>query len=346
MLTNNIEHMSDITPANKTSDNIRKLTAAMQQLREHREEKFHERREVRKCSLAEQLQRFHELQEEEKSNGWSHASLYDNVEFEEFDPAPNNALGVRAHAIQQMYDRLCHGTLAKYLHGLGHVRSQLIAARDVLNVEGKKKYEAYIRNAVETLSAQFDDLKPYHLNILIDLMSIPFRRSAEKDRREISDTLCQIVERIIAYRYEGLDERYHEYARTILRSVDTDELPPMIAGLIIREATELVECACVNMVEPYKDCGVTHEEWWRYIDPEEYAEEYPDNEIPEDASPVASCDAYSSHAGIAQQSLWYGIDEEVDDFITSLIGGLLYAWRPEASPRKMLARAKSKRPRS
>lgn len=53
MLTNNIEHMSDITPANKTSDNIRKLTAAMQQLREHREEKCHERREVRKCSLAE-----------------------------------------------------------------------------------------------------------------------------------------------------------------------------------------------------------------------------------------------------------------------------------------------------
>jgi len=123
-----------------------------------------------------------------------------------------------------MYDRLSHEALAKYLHGLGHVRSQLIAARDVLKVEGKKKYEAYIRNAVETLPAWCYSLKPHYLNILTGLMDIPFRRSAERDRREISDTLCQIVERISEYRYEGMDERYQEYAYTLLRSVDKDEL--------------------------------------------------------------------------------------------------------------------------
>jgi len=89
-----------------------------------------------------------------------------------------------------MYDRLSHEALAKYLHGLGHVRSQLIAARDVLKVEGKKKYEAYIRNAVETLPAWCYSLKPHYLNILTGLMDIPFRRSAERDRRGISDKLC------------------------------------------------------------------------------------------------------------------------------------------------------------
>lgn len=200
------------------------------------------------------------------------------------------------------------------------------------------------RFTLETLPAQFSGHEPYYLNIINNLINIPFRRSAEKNKREISDTLCQIVERISEYRYEGLDERYQEYAYAILRRVDTDELPPMIAGLIIRKLTELVECACANMVELYKDCGLTHEEWWRYIDPAEYAEEYPDHEIPEDASPIASCDAYSSHSGIAQQSLWYGIDEEADGFITSQTGGLLYARRPEAPPRKTLARAKSIRP--
>lgn len=35
--------------------------------------------------------------------------------------------------------------LAEYLSGLGFVRQNLIAARDVLNAEGKKKYEAYIK---------------------------------------------------------------------------------------------------------------------------------------------------------------------------------------------------------
>ncbi|QDK17378.1 hypothetical protein ES815_03245 [Leclercia adecarboxylata] len=346
MPTNNPVFMSDTVHANnETSENVRKLNEAMQRLREHQaQEQRHGRHAVREWSLADGLQQFHELRKEEKANGWSHASLYDKVKFEEFDLAPYNVLGIRAHSIQQMYDKLCHDTLAKYLHGLGYVRSQLIAARDVLNIEGKKKYEAYIRNAVETLPARCYGLKPHYLNILTGLMDIPFRRSAEKDRREISDTLCHIVEHISEYRYEGLDERYQEYAYTILRSVDTDELPPMIAGLIIREASELVECACVNMVEPYKNCGLTHEEWWRYIDPEEYAEEYPDNEMPEHASPIASCNVYSSHFGIAQQSLWYGIDEETDNFITSLIGGLLYARQPEARLHKTLARAKSERP--
>lgn len=51
--------------------------------------------------------------------------------------------------------------LAEYLSGLGFVRQNLITARDVLNAEGKKKYEAYIKNAVEMLPARFYGLKPY-----------------------------------------------------------------------------------------------------------------------------------------------------------------------------------------
>lgn len=37
---------------------------------------------------------------------------------------------------------------------------------------------------------------------------------------------------------------------------------------------------------------------------------------------------YPLHEGIAQQSLWYGVDAYVDDFIVSMAGGLLYTKQP------------------
>ncbi|HCJ6376626.1 hypothetical protein [Citrobacter sp. RHBSTW-00671] len=284
MLTDNPKYMSDT----KFSNTVQKLNAAMRQLREHQEE----------------------------------VRLYSGSE--EFDPAPNNALGIRAHHIKTFFSSRNTGMLTEYLYGLGFVRENLIAARDVLNTEGKKKYEAYIKNAEETLSARYSGLKPYYLNILTDLMAIPFRRSTEKDRREISDSLCLIAGFIEKYRYCGTDERYRDYARTIVNGIDTEHLPPMIAGLIIQEITALVDTACATNVMTFANSGITHEEYWRFTDPDEYTEAYPDGEVPENASPLEALDVYPLHEGIAQQSLWYGLDDYVDDFIISVAGGFYY----------------------
>ncbi|ECJ2856362.1 hypothetical protein FNO15_21395 [Salmonella enterica subsp. diarizonae] len=222
--------------------------------------------------------------------------------------------------------------LAEYLSGLGFVRQNLITARDVLNAEGKKKYEAYIKNAVEMLPARFYGLKPYYLNILTNLMATPFRRSVEKDGREISDSLCLIAGFIEKYRYRGTDERYREYAQTIIAGIDTERLPPMIAGLIIQEITALVDTACATNVMTFANSGITHEEYWRFTDPDNYAEAYPYSEIPEHASPLEALDIYPLHEGIAQQSLWYGLDDYVDDFIVSIAGGLIYTQYPSMYP--------------
>lgn len=159
-------------------------------------------------------------------------------------------------------------------------------------------------------------------------MAIPFRRSAEKDRREISDSLCLIADFIEEYRYRGTDERYREYAQTVITGIDTERLPTMIAGLIIQEVTALIDAACTTNVMTFANSGITHEEFWRFTDPDDYAEAYPDGEIPEDASPLETLDIYPLHEGIAQQSLWYGVDAYVDDFIVSMAGGLLYTKQP------------------
>lgn len=156
MLTDNPKYMSDTRFTKSTTAAVQKLNAAMQQLRESQEN--------------------------------ARAFIV-----REFDPAPNNALGIRAHAIKTFFSSRNTEMLAEYLSGLGFVRQNLIAARDVLNAEGKKKYEAYIKKAVETLPEQFCGLNLYYLNPLTDLMTIPFRRSAEKDKREISDSLCLIA---------------------------------------------------------------------------------------------------------------------------------------------------------
>jgi len=297
MLTDNPKYMSDTRLTKSTTEAVHKLNAALKQLREQQEEAY----------------------------------LYS--EPEQFDPAPNNALGIRAHAIKVFFSNQNAEMLAEYLSGLGFVRQNLIAAREVLNTESKKKYEAYIKNALETLPVRFRGLKPYYLNILADLMAVPFRRSTKKDRREISDSLCLIASFIEKYRYRGTDERYREYARTIVSSIDTEHMPTMIAGMIMQEVTMLVDTASVTDVMTYVRSGITHEEYWRYDDPDDYAEVYSDGEIQQEfASPLEALDIYPPHSGIAQQSLWYGLDDSVDDFIISLAGGLFYTRYPSGYP--------------
>ncbi|MCS2150755.1 hypothetical protein [Scandinavium manionii] len=257
----------------------------------------------------------------------------------EFDPSPSSALGMRAHDIRGFCDSRPSELLTEYLRGLGFVREHLIAARNTLKASGKKKYEAYIKNAVEALPARFCGLNSYYLKILTDLMAIPFRRSAEKDRRELSDSLCLIANFIEKYRYCATDDRYRLYATTIVNDIDTEQLPPMIAGIIIREVTSLVNTACVANVLTFACSGITHEEYWRYTDPDDFAEVYPGGEIPDDASPLDMLDIYQPHHGIAQQSLWYGLDNYVDDFVVSLAGGLLCGRMPEQPRRVILKRA-------
>ncbi len=291
MQINNLERISITGLVEAQTNTVQKLNAAMQQLRE----KERETRLFKKTEI-----------------DYSHGSM----------------LAIRWQAIQELTKHLNTDMLTEYLKGLGYVREQLIAARDVLNANGKKKYEAHIKNAVEKLPAQFCGLKPYYLNILTDLMDIPFKRSAEKDRREISDSLCQIACFISEYRYEGTDERYRGYAETIIRGIDTDPIPPMIAGLIIQEVISLLDSAYTANVFAYVASGITHEELWRYSYPEEYAEEYPSGEIPADAEPLEAMDCYPPYEGIAKQSLWWGIDDCVDDFVASFVGGLWYAKHP------------------
>lgn len=129
---------------------------------------------------------------------------------DEFALSPTNALGIHAHAIQKMNNDLLFEVVTNYLRGLNYAKEQLIAARDVLNVKGKKKYKSYIKSAVETLPAQLKGLT-YSDNP----DNIPFRRSVEKDRRELSDSSCLIAVYIEKYRHHATDERYREYARVV-----------------------------------------------------------------------------------------------------------------------------------
>ncbi|MGL5457359.1 MAG: hypothetical protein ACRC2A_00740 [Enterobacterales bacterium] len=185
--------------SNATVGNVKKLNSAVRQLREHRED----------------------------------SELFSYPD--EFAPSPTNALGIHAQAIPKMSNDQPFGALTNYLRGLSYVREQLIAAHGVLDVKGKKKYENYIKRAVETLPAQLKGLTSQHMDILTNLITAPFRRSVEKDRRELSDSLCLIADDIEKYRYHTTDERYREYAKTIINGIDTEQLPPMISCLVIHE---------------------------------------------------------------------------------------------------------------
>lgn len=123
-------------------------------------------------------------------------------------------------------------------------------------------------------------------------MGIPFRRSAEKDKREFSDMLCRIVGHITEYRYQGEDDRYKNYAQTITRGINPDKIPPMLAGLIIQEVISLVDTTLATNVFAYTISGVTHEELWRYREPSKYVKAYPNSQIPNDASLLQQLDNY------------------------------------------------------
>ena len=135
-------------------------------------------------------------------------------------------------------------------------------------------------------------------------------------------TLCLIVDLISEYRYRGEEERYKEYVQTIIRNIDTDELPPMISGLIILEVTALVDTAGQTGVIACINYGVDHLEIWRHESPDEYSEAYPNVHTSDEAYQLEQCEAYTPHGVIASQSIWLDVyvDVYVDDFIVSLTG--------------------------
>ncbi|WP_312080263.1 hypothetical protein [Leclercia sp.] len=266
-------------------------------------------------NLTDQLKRAKRALREYKQHRESN-DFYE--EQSDFNPSPRTALGIRAHSINKLISRHTQqsGTLVNYLRALGYVREQIIAARFVLNTKGKKKYEAYVKSTLAELPQRFKALGDHHLLIITSAAAIPFRRSASKDHEEITHMLCLITDCILQYRYKGEDSRYREYADTIAQGVDSDHIPPMIASLIMVEVSSLVNSAVFTGVFPYRDTGLTCEEFARYRDPENFEEEETHETYDvEMAFPVE---------GIAQQSLWYGLHEEIDDFIISLAGGLLY----------------------
>ena len=104
----------------------------------------------------------------------------------------------------------------------------------------------------------------------------------------------------------------------------------MIASLIIREVSSLVDDAILTGVFAYSNTGLTCEEFNRYSNPEDYEENEAEH----------SPDIDFSVEGIPQQSLWYGwygLDDELDDFITSLSGGLFYKHAPYRSAANRLS---------
>ncbi|WP_410704815.1 hypothetical protein [Citrobacter freundii] len=113
---------------------------------------------------------------------------------------------------------------------------------------------------------------------------------------------------------------------SILASAAGPAISCPVSGLAAPVAASLVESRyfITTGILTFVGSGLSHEEYWRYIDPEEYLEVYEDGEIPNDASSLEKLDIYSPQLVIARQSLWYGHDNYVDDFIVSLTGGLFH----------------------
>ncbi|MFK3660155.1 hypothetical protein ACI2I2_06475 [Scandinavium sp. NPDC088450] len=245
----------------------------------------------------------------------------------DFTFLPTQAFEVRIQAVQRICQKQSNSDVLSYLEGLGFVRAKLLSAREVLHDKGKKRFESFIRSASLDIASRFSAIHKAHIETLKNVMHVPFRRSAAKDLQQISESLCRIADLISSYRYSIVDSKYREFVRTILGHIDTERLPPRIAGLIIVELTDLVEAAVSVNVFKYSGSGLTHEEYWRHVDPIEYGEVYEGGVIPDDATLIDGMDAYSQHEAIAEQSLWYGIDGTVDDFIISTAGGLLHMKR-------------------
>lgn len=228
-------------------------------------------------------------------------------------PADEAAILLRLKAITAHYDKQNNIDLRQYLCGLGFVRKQVIAARDILKSSGKKKYEFFIESSKTKLVGEYSDLKEESINTLVDLMNIPFKRSAVKDDYEIRLTLHLLTDFIINYRNES-GSRMREYAKTIALDAGNDDIPPVLTGMIIQEITKIIDDAVSSGVFAYVETGMTCAEH----------EEFDSRRDKPAKMNYTSPPLHWPIEGIAQQSLWWGLNDEIDSFLISLSGGLLY----------------------
>lgn len=230
-------------------------------------------------------------------------------------PVDEAVIQFRMKAIAAYYAGHDIAGAEKYLAGLGFVRGSVIKGREVLRQHGKKAYEAFMRESLSELAAAFSTINERHYEYLRDLLNVPFRRSAAKDEQELKLTLWVTSDEIIKHRRGDNWERIREYAQTVANNIGDEHVPPQLAAMIIKEVQSLVDIATKAGVHAYQDTGLTCEEFVEFDEPER--EEKP------------RLAAYSPPMdwpveGIAEQSLWWGLDEELDYFILSLSSGLLH----------------------
>lgn len=235
-------------------------------------------------------------------------------------PPPEAAIHQRLKAVTTYHNRQPHADLRRYLQGLGFVRRQVIAARNTLRREGKKKYESALRGSLALLSVEYSDVRQEHFNTLQDLLNIPFRRSATKDDYEARLTLRLVMDHIIHYRHRQRSTQ-RDYAKTIARNASDDYLPPELAGIIINDVANIIADASATGVYAYTDTGLTCAEC-----------KEPDSHEDDSRDFTRSPPIHWPVDGIAQQSLWWGHNDEIDCFLMSLAGGLLHSASPSTCP--------------
>jgi hypothetical protein len=236
-------------------------------------------------------------------------------------PLDSSVIERRLQTIATYYAGRDKEMLGYYLSALGFARSTLIAARTVLESEGKKRYEYFLRSARSDLSRQFSELDPRRHEALQALLNVPFRKSSAKDLYELKLALRDATEAIIGYRHSFGSDRYREYAETAACNVGCEALSPELASIVITEVTDLVACAVTSGVYAYVDTGLTCAEFV-------HLDDYDDDNVDCGYSPEMHDPVY----GIAEQCLWYDLNDTLDDFILSLAGGLLYTQCPSMRP--------------
>ncbi|AZV06602.1 hypothetical protein ELK40_16185 [Enterobacter sp. N18-03635] len=96
---------------------------------------------------------------------------------------PQTIHSIYALKLLSLYDKLSCEALTSWF---GYVRAQIKATRDELDVEGKKKYEAYIGKAAEKAPTPFGSLKRPP-DTLTDLINIPSGEAQKTDGRFLKD---------------------------------------------------------------------------------------------------------------------------------------------------------------
>ncbi|EIP3951806.1 hypothetical protein LSB85_003673 [Salmonella enterica] len=238
-------------------------------------------------------------------------------------PLDSSVIERRLQAVATYYAGQDKEMLGCYLSALGFARNTLIAARAVLESEGKKRYESFLKSARSDLSSKFSELDPRRHEALQALLDVPFRKSSAKDLYELKLALRDATEAIISYRHSFGGNRFRECAETAACDVGCEALSPELASLVIAEVTDLVACAVTSGVYAYNDTGLTCAEFI-HLD---------DDDDDDDSSDCGySPEMYDPVYGIAEQCLWYDLNDTLDDFILSLAGGLLYAQCPSMRP--------------